>query len=99
MSNNIDRPLKDRMKAAYLKEDMADIHFSVGLDEATKARFFLSWTYSMMRETLQEQIPGHKLLLATASEVFCGMLYGHFEVPETIDVDDTTPDAFKAMLR
>lgn len=70
------------MKAVFLKGDMADVHFSVGLDEAYK-----------------ERIPGHKLLLATASEVFRLMFYGHFNVPETIDVDDATPEAFKAMLR
>lgn len=47
----------------------------------------------------QERIPAYRVLLATASEVFHGMLYGPFDVPETIDVDDTTPEAFKAMLR
>ncbi|KAH7680071.1 hypothetical protein AAVH_41559 [Aphelenchoides avenae] len=27
------------------------------------------------------------------------MLYGQFDVPETIDVDDATPEAFKTVLR
>jgi hypothetical protein len=47
---------------------------------------------------LQERIPGHKLLLATASDTFDGQLYGHFDVPETIEVNDTTPEAFKTVL-
>lgn len=48
--------------------------------------------------TFQERIPGHSLLLATASEMFHEQLYGPFDVPENIVVDDTTPDAFKAVL-
>lgn len=39
------------------------------------------------------------LVLSTVSEVFHGQLHGHFEVPETIDVEDTTPAAFKLVLR
>ncbi|KAH7660461.1 BTB/POZ domain-containing protein 6-A, partial [Aphelenchoides avenae] len=80
MSNYADRPVNDRMKAFFLSEDMADIYFKVGIDDA------------------KERIPAYKVLLATASEVFHGMLYGHFDVPETIDVDDATPEAFKVVL-
>lgn len=47
----------------------------------------------------QERIPAHKFVLATASEKFNGELYGRIGVAETIEVADTTPEAFKIMLR
>lgn len=34
MSAYVDNPLKDRMKAFLLNEDMADVHFLVGFDDA-----------------------------------------------------------------
>ncbi|KAH7689618.1 Btbd6 protein, partial [Aphelenchoides avenae] len=45
-----------------------------------------------------ERLPAHKFVLSSASEVFCGQLNGRYEVPETILVDDTTPEVFKIVL-
>ncbi|KAH7706471.1 BTB/POZ domain-containing protein 3-like protein [Aphelenchoides avenae] len=81
MADYVDLPVKDRMKAFVLSEDMADVHFSVGLDG------------------FKERLPAHKFILSTASEVFHGMLYRRFDVPESIEVDDTSPETFKLMLR
>ncbi|KAH7704437.1 BTB/POZ domain-containing protein 3-like protein [Aphelenchoides avenae] len=47
---------------------------------------------------VKERIPAYKMLLATASEVFHGQLYGRFEVPNPVKVVDTTPETFKTML-
>ncbi|KAH7711146.1 Btbd6 protein [Aphelenchoides avenae] len=45
-----------------------------------------------------ELFPAHKVVLASASEVFEAMLYGQFNVPEVIQVPDTTPESFRIML-
>ncbi|KAH7710549.1 BTB/POZ domain-containing protein 2-like protein [Aphelenchoides avenae] len=50
-------------------------------------------------DDVKERLPAHKFILSTVSEVFHRQLNGHFEVPETIDVDDTTPEIFKIVLR
>ncbi|KAH7706476.1 Btbd6 protein [Aphelenchoides avenae] len=49
-------------------------------------------------DDVKERLPAHKFILSTASVVFHGQLNGHFKVPETIDVDDTTPEFFKIVL-
>ncbi|KAH7706472.1 BTB/POZ domain-containing protein 3-like protein [Aphelenchoides avenae] len=49
-------------------------------------------------DDVTERFPAHKFVLSTASEVFHGQLHGHYEVPETILVYDTTPEIFKIVL-
>ncbi|KAH7711049.1 BTB/POZ domain-containing protein 6 [Aphelenchoides avenae] len=45
------------------------------------------------------QIPAHAAVLSTASDSFKAMFYGGFNRESVVEVVDTSPDGFRAMLK
>lgn len=82
------------MKAVLLSEDLSDMHFLVEIED-----FKVLNCLVYAGRAHRGRLPAHKFVLTTASLVLRGQFSGHFDVPETIDVDDTTPEVSKTVLR
>lgn len=74
-------------KNLYLNEDMSDVKFVFSDDENADERKIIA------------EIPSHKFLLSASSDVFRVMFNGSWKEKTEVEIDDSSPEAFKEFLQ